>query len=163
MENIAYHESPSYSPLQLAELLGLAVNKARTRELLPEIVGDRKALERLLAESCRERRVPDRDLLSTVSAKNISLAELERIKELAKSFRQHAPSADHRAAATLLYHAAIAAAANHHGVNISAISLSARAMLYDDLAYALAGDPLGKMFEGVVERFISADDTEKSE
>lgn len=72
-----------------------------------------------LAELCKVEAISGELLLATVSAPETSLAVLGRIKELAKRLLKEAPPDARRAAATLLYHAAVAAALATHGVNIS--------------------------------------------
>jgi hypothetical protein len=57
-------------------------------------------------------------------------------------------------AATLLYHAAIAAAYAQHGVNVSSRPIETRRDLYEDLGNAFTGAMLGDVFRQAVDRAI---------
>ena len=111
-----------------------------------------------LAELCKVEAVSGELLLATLSAPGTSPAVLGRIKELAKRLLNKAPPDAHRAAATLLYHAAVAAALATHGVNISSRTSAARWPLYEDLSSIFADHPLGRIFRQAADRIAAASD-----
>lgn len=84
--------------------------------------------------------------LATVCAPDTSLGTLHEIKELSKTLLKRAGSQAQRSAATMLYHGAIAASLGRHGINISSRPIERHISLYENLAIALAGDPLGPVF-----------------
>jgi hypothetical protein len=76
---------------------------------------------------------------------------LQGIKELAKSLTARAHTESERAAAALVYHAAVAAALARHARNISSRGGAGRYELYEDLAALMAGSPLGQVFREAAE------------
>jgi hypothetical protein len=89
------------------------------------------------------------------------LAGLRTLKEMAKHRATQASEEAHRAAATLLYHATIAAALGRHGVNISSRPAASRWPLYEDLSAIFAAHPLGEVFRQAADR-IAATPEDKS-
>lgn len=139
-------------PSQLKALLALAAGPARERVPMPTQAADPRELRQLLTELCQGRTESGELLLTTISTATTPLAVLRNIKDLAKKLLDDARTEAHRHAATFLYHAAIAAAFCHHGVNLSTRPIGARGTLYADLAAGLSGDPLGQMFQQAAER-----------
>ena len=107
---------------------------------------------RLLSELCGETRDSGELLLATICDEQTPVEALRSIKDIAKELRIKARSETHRNAATLLYHAAIAAAYAWHGVNLSSRLIEVRCDLYEDLGVAFAGDPLGELFRRAIDR-----------
>ncbi len=91
-------------------------------------------------------------LLGAVCAPESSAASLCGIKDAAKALLLKAQRNDERAAATFLYHAAIAAAFGRHGVNISSFPIDARWTLYEDLATVMKGSAFGLIFREAADR-----------
>ncbi len=135
---------------QLKTLLGLATIPERAGESLQ--VAESARLSALLTELCHNEGRSGDLLLTTVCDPATALEVLRGIKELAKRLLAEAPTDAHRNAATVLYHAAIAAGVAHHGTNMSSRPLDARLPLYEDLAATLAGERLGLIFHAAVER-----------
>jgi hypothetical protein len=79
---------------------------------------------------------------------------LRDIKELAKELSSGAKTEAQRSAAGLIYHAAVAAALVHHGVNISGRPPESRLGLYEDLATAFVADSLGPVFRLAIDRIL---------
>lgn len=136
---------------QLKTLLGLATIPERAGESLPTQIAQNIRLSALLTELCHNEGQSGDLLLTTVCDAGTSLEVLRGIKELAKRLLAEAPTDAHRDAATVLYHAAIAAGVAHHGINMSSRPLDARIPLYEDLAATLAGERLGLIFRAAVE------------
>ena len=137
---------------QLKALLALAHAPRAQSALLPSELADSAGLARHLTALSQGSEQSGEALLSTLCNRQTPLAALQGIKELAKTLAEKAGSEVERGAATLLYHAAVAAAFGHHGHNISSRSGGARLELYDDLAALMAGDPLGRVFQEAADR-----------
>jgi len=108
-----------------------------------------------LTELCKGETASGELLLATVSASETPLAVLNGVKELAKRLLKEGPGDAHRAAATLLYHAAVAAALANHGVNISSRASAARWPLYEDLSTIFSDHPLGRIFRQAADRITA--------
>jgi hypothetical protein len=137
---------------KLKALLGLGERPQHAGGTLPTRDAEATELARLLGDLCQGRGRSGDLLLASVCDAETTVDVLRGIKELAKELRSGAPSDAHRHAATVLYHAAIAAGVAHHGMNISSRAFEARVPLYEDLAAALAGEPLGALFRTALER-----------
>jgi len=116
--------------------------------------GEKSGLGTLLTECCGAMGESGELLLATVCDEKTPLEALRGIKDIAKELRAKVPSDAHRHAATLLYHAAIAAAYAQHGVNVSARPIENRCDLYEDLGNAFAGAVLGEVFRRAVDRAL---------
>jgi hypothetical protein len=139
---------------QLKTLLGLASRPPGLRKSA-SLMAKAPSLDelcRLLSELCGEAREPGELLLATICDEQTPVEALRSIKDIAKELRIKARSETHRNAATLLYHAAIAAAFAWHGVNLSSRPIEVRCDLYEDLGNAFAGDVLGDAFRRAVDR-----------
>jgi hypothetical protein len=97
-------------------------------------------------------------LAARVCETGASLSFLEFVKERSKEQRLLAKAPTLRDAATVVYHAAIAAAFASHGVTISARAISSRFGLYQDLAVVFADHPFGHIFQAAVDRMPFPDD-----
>ena len=144
---------------QLKALLALARGSDRQANFLPAGLSNRAELGRHLSALCGESAESGEALVSTTCNRETPLPALIAIKDLAKTLVPKAGSETERAAATLLYHAAVAAALGRHGRNISSRSGSARVELFEDLAAYMAGDPLGQVFQEAADALM----TEESE
>ena len=141
-------------PSGLKVLLSLAAGQSGDSGSLPSAVRDRAELVRLLTEMCAGSTEESGEvLLSTVTSRETPLQTLQGTKEMAKALMADAATEAHRAAATFLYHAAVAAALRF-GVNISTIPAESRVPLYEDLAGALGADPLGAVFRDAADRLV---------
>ena len=135
---------------QLRHLLTLAAGSANTtRDWLLEI-GDCCHMESLLSEMCTGSAQPGGGLLRAVCAADARLEVLLTIKKTAKELAVAAQGPAQYAAATLLYHLAIAAALGLHGQNISSQDSGKRLALYKDLAAELTDEELAAVFERAV-------------
>jgi hypothetical protein len=123
---------------------------------LPAVVKDRAELNRLLTELCAGTKESGEVLLGTVASRETPIEILQGTKEMAKALMAEASSDAHRAAATLLYHAAIAAAFARFGANISSVASESRVALYEDLSSAFGADPLGDLFREAADRLVEA-------
>ena len=137
---------------QLEALLGLAVEPDASPISLPPEAGDTRELQRLLNELLPDQRESVGLLLEALLPVDQKLEVLERLKELGKRLVADAPTESHRNAARVLYHAAIAAACAHHGVNLSSHPIRSRLSLYEELAALLGTHPLGAVFRKAVTR-----------
>ena len=118
-------------PAQLKALLALGASPCAEGPELPVQVPKSAELSRLLTELFENDSAGGELLLATVTARTASLTELRLVKDLAKGPLGRAPTPAHRDAATLLYHAAVAAAYADHGVNLSKQALAPRWPLYE--------------------------------
>jgi hypothetical protein len=137
---------------QLKALLALANVPAPAEQARPIPVPESAQLRRCLTELLANDASSGELLIATVSAPTASLTELRLVKDLAKGLVRRAQTSSYRDAATLLYHAALAAAYARHGVNLSAHAMAARRPLYEALAQRLEGDPLAAVFRRAVGR-----------
>jgi hypothetical protein len=139
---------------QLKELLALASTDVKaTRDWLLEI-GDSERLEQLLTEMCGDAVPPGSALLQAACSADTPVETLVEIKSVAKRLAVAAEAPAQNAAATLLYHLAVASALGHHARNISSKDPAARLPLYKDLA-ELSDDDLAVIFEKAVARIAS--------
>jgi hypothetical protein len=144
------------SPVQLAELLGLAAaDEPATHTAGGTGIRRQVLLERLAELMESDARQARAALLRTAEAAS-TVEELRRTMEEAKTYAAEALSDAHWSAATLLYHLAIAAAYAHHGVNLSARPPSSRLELYEDLASSLGADSISAVFRLAADK-IAAD------
>lgn len=134
------------SPDQLKALLSLALEKRANETSLPLDIATPAEIESSLAELCENQAQSGELLLTSAADAATPLDALRGIKDLAKSFLPRAENQAQSAAARLLYHAAIAAALAHHGVNISSRPIESRRSLYGDLAIVLDRGTLGEVF-----------------
>ncbi len=102
--------------------------------------------EALLDEMCRAHAGSNTGLLDKASNEATDVAELMRIKTLAKELIKEAGDSRQREAARLLYHVAIAAAFVHHGQSISGRPVEKQQLLFDRLAVTWAGHTIGRLF-----------------
>lgn len=140
---------------QLKRLLSLAQTSGHHADFLPAELANRRELARVLTALCGNTAESGEALLSTTCARQTPLAALQAIKDLAKSLVSKATSEVERAAATLLYHAAVAAALVHHEQNISSRTAGARYALYEDLAAFMAGDALAQVFQEAADKLAA--------
>ncbi len=144
---------------QLKTLLGLASRPPGQRESVALLgtVTDLDELRKLLSECCGAIGESGDLLLATSCDEKTPIEALRSIKDIAKKLRAKAPSEAHRQAATLLYHAAIAAAFARYGINLSSRSVDSRSELYEDLAIAFVAEPLGEVFRLAVDRAMNGE------
>ena len=143
------------SPTQLKALLGLAAGDPGDQESLLTYIPDREQLQHLLSELCADAEQAGEVLLAMACARDASLEVLSGLKEFAKRLSKKAATEPQRTAATFLYHLAIAAAIGQHSVNLSSRPSETRLELYEDLATALAGDPMGHVFRKAIDCVFS--------
>jgi hypothetical protein len=101
---------------------------------------------------------PYADLLEAAATETTPVAELVRIKDLAKGYLEDAADRRHRDAATLLYHVAVAAAFIHHDALISGRPMRKQRAVYEQLAAAWEGRPIGRIFREAAAR-VAAEGT----
>jgi hypothetical protein len=134
---------------QVKSLLGLAT-RTDVESPLPAAAADPTGLRAQLTELCQGQGQSGALLLDTVCEPQTSLHVLRGIKEMAKTLVSRAATESQRSAATVLYHAAIAAGAGYHSTNLSSQAIGPRLPLYEQLAEALGADPLGEVFLAAV-------------
>jgi hypothetical protein len=131
---------------QLKELLALAATDEKTtRNWLLE-VGDLEQLEYILTEMCDGTGQSANSLVQAVCSPQTPVEILIAVKSTAKLFAVAAEAPAQKAAATLLYHLAVASALGHHGRNISSKDPADRLPLYRDLAAELSDNELAAIF-----------------
>jgi hypothetical protein len=111
-----------------------------------------KALLVVAAKSRRPSADPYADLLDVAAQQTTLVPELMSIKERAKVLIGEAADTRHRDAATLLYHAAVAAAFVHHGAEISGRPMHKQQTMYERFAAKFAEQPLGRLFREAAAR-----------
>lgn len=109
-----------------------------------------------LAELCGTGPSGTVDPLTAVCSPSTPIATLRALKATSKRFAGTARSDEDRWAATLLYHASVAAAFAFHAEAISSRSVSDLWLLYEELAEAFGGEPLGEVFSGALRRLASS-------
>jgi hypothetical protein len=141
---------------QLQDLLALASTEVKaTRDWLLEI-GDFQRLDDLLMEMCASAGQSGGALLRAVCSADTPVETLVEIKSVAKRLAVAAEAPAQNAAATLLYHLAVASALAYHARNISSKDPEGRLLLYKDLAAELSDDELAAIFEKAVVQIGSA-------
>jgi hypothetical protein len=138
---------------QLKELLALASTDAKTTWNWLLEVGDLEQLEYLLTDMCSRIGQSAGALLRAVCSPATPVDALVAIKSTAKRLAVAAEAAPQKAAATLLYHLAVASALGHHARYISSKDPAERLGLYKDLAAELSDDDLAAIFEKAVAGF----------
>jgi hypothetical protein len=140
------------TPAQLKTLLGLGGEAQGTRNELLLLAARPAGMRQILRAIC----APDSEgidvALNMVCSPDTEPGALTDLKNRAKDLLGRVTGEEERAAATILYHAAIAAAFAHHGDEISSFPIDTRWVLYQDLADALAGDPLAGVFRTCTDR-----------
>jgi hypothetical protein len=126
--------------------------------------GDAAEDEALLDEMTRAHGGSDAGLLEKASNEATDVAELTRIKNLAKELIKEAGDSRHRETARLLYHVAVAAAFVHHARSISGRPVEKQQLLFDRLAVTWAGHTIGRLFGEAASRIANSQaSTPKSE
>jgi hypothetical protein len=144
------------SDRQLKELLALACSDVKaTRDWLLEI-GDFQRMDELLSDMCAGGGPSGSALLRAVCSADTPVETLVEIKGVAKRLSVAAEAPAQNAAATLLYHLAVASALGHHARNISSKDPADRLPLYKDLAAELSDDEMAAIFEKASDRIASA-------
>lgn len=134
---------------QLKALLSLAAEPGRAVASLPRIAA---RFDELLSQLSARHGFSSGELVDTICDPDSSVAALDATKEEAKRLRAKENSADLRDAATVIYHAAIAAAFARSGTNLSRRAIEQRFGLYEDLASAFAGRRLERIFRAAVDQ-----------
>jgi hypothetical protein len=106
----------------------------------------------LLDDMTRDRAGSNAGLLEKASNGSTGVAELTRIKDLAKDLIKESDDSRRREAARLLYHVAVAAAVVHHAESISGRSTQKQQLLFEKLAAAWAGHTIGQLFADAAAR-----------
>jgi hypothetical protein len=136
----------------LSTLLALAVSTSQSDVALATVARDSATLAARIDEIPTARGRSSALMLGEITNPDTPLDALRNAKDFAKDLADHSSTPARRAAATLLYHAAIAAALVHRGESISSIPIELRFELYEDLASVFAGDPLGHLFRRAADR-----------
>ena len=119
-----------------------------------------RALLVVAAKSSAPSVQPYADLVASTEQASTPLAELVRIKELAKGYLTTVSDRRHRDAATLLYHAAVASAFVHHATVISGRPMRKQRLVYEQLATAWEGRLIGRIFQEAASRVAAEDANE---
>lgn len=150
MDPRSAHSVDDCGPAQLKTLLSLA-RPRRKPSIVAPFRGHPEMLLGLLAEFASGGDGLGVDFLAAVTSGQTPLAALSRLKEVAKVLHSRQSDSVTRDAATVLYHAIIAAALVSHGTNISTRPLKYRATLYGELADLLETHALGRIFKRACE------------
>jgi hypothetical protein len=109
-------------------------------------------IERHLGDLIGASAGPGSELLNEAMQAATPVHRLRSIKEVAKALIKKSVTRHHRDAARLLYHTAVAAAAVHHAEPVSGRPMHEQQDVYERLAAAWTGHPLGRLFEGALAR-----------
>ena len=152
MSDVEYSFLEHCTGRQLNQLLELAASGAKSARDWVLEVGDWESMQALLASMCTGSEPSADGLLRATCSADTPLELLVSAKDIAKRFAAGAQDSAQNAAATLLYHLAIAAALAQFGRNISSNEATERRGLYEDLAAELPDDALAAVFEKAVAR-----------
>jgi hypothetical protein len=119
-----------------------------------------KALLIVASKSRPRSPAPYAGLLDEAVKETTTVQELAGLKEQAKGFLKEPADRRHRAAATLLYHVAVAAAFVRHGAQISGRPMRKQQPLYQQFADTWADHPIGQLFREAARRAAGIDTTE---
>jgi len=119
-----------------------------------------KALLIVASKSRPGSTAPYAGLLDEAVKETTTVQELAALKEQAKGFLKEPADRRHRAAATLLYHVAVAAAFVRHGAQISGRPMRKQQPLYQQFADTWAGHPIGQLFREAARRAAGTDTPE---
>ena len=119
-----------------------------------------KALLIVASKSRPRSTAPYAGLLDEAVKETTTVQELAGLKEQAKGFLKEPADGRHRAAATLLYHVAVAAAFVRHGAQISGRPMRKQQPLYQQFADTWAGHPIGQLFREAARRAAGTDTPE---
>ena len=111
-----------------------------------------KALLRVASKGQRRAAPLHARLLEHVIAEATPVRELMHIKERAKILIKDAADSRRREAATLVYHAAVAAAFVRHGARISGRPMNRNRPLYERFAATCADRRIGRLFRAAADR-----------
>ena len=100
----------------------------------------------IVASKSRRPAGPYADLIDRTVAPATSVEELTSLKDRAKVLLKEPGDRRHRDSATLLYHAAVAAAFVRHGATISGRPMRKQLGLYETFAAAWEDRPIGRLF-----------------
>ena len=139
-----------FSPHQAEKLLFLAFSGHSLIDLTE--MGDFDRLEFLLSQMSEPLGHPVGSLLEAVCSGTTAVETLVVIKAEAKRFVSTANTPAQKAAATMLYHLAIASALGNYGRFISSKDLSEALTLYARLADDLLDEELARVFRRAVSR-----------
>ena len=129
---------------QVKTLLLVASESRLSPDAAPAERADEAA--QLLAEMTGAAADSRSDLLDTAIDETTTVAELTRIKDLAKTLIKDAPDNARRETAQLLYHVSVAAAFVRLGASISGRPMRKQQILYEQYATRWAGHPIGRLF-----------------
>ena len=143
---------------RLRDLLDLALEPDGAVSSLAAELGDARTLGRLLTELLGDEATVEATVAGVVSP-DTPVGMLRSIKELAQRRMESADPGNHRNAAAVLYHCAVAAGYAHHGMNLSSRPIESRLALYEDLAAVFSGHPLAVVLRAAVDRDRRQSDT----
>lgn len=139
----------SASAVQLRRLISLADERPQTTEAVIPRLADPTELA-ILIDEIRPASTPAGDhLIAGVLDPGTGLGTFEATRRTARDLVEEAQNVKQRAAAELLYHAAVAAAYAQHGTNIASRPIEARQSLYVRLARLLGSGPIADLFRSV--------------
>src|SRR5262249_7062133 len=124
----------------------------QTKEAVMPRLGDPAELVALLDGIRPPAAGGGRRLIAAILDPATSVGGLENVRRHAGELIKRAENMTQKAAAELLYHAAVAAAYGRHGANIASRPIEARRVLYDRLATLLGPGPLGDVFRGMISK-----------
>jgi hypothetical protein len=138
------------SAVQLRRLISLANQRPQTTEAVIPRLADPTELAILLDEIAPAAVLIGDRLVSAVLDPATPLEGLETVRREARELIKRAQSVTQRAAAELLYHAAVAAAYVRHGANIASRPIDIRRTLYERLAGLLSSGPVADIFRSTI-------------
>jgi hypothetical protein len=139
------------SAAHLRRLISLANERPQSTEAVVPRLADPTELTILLDEIAPAA-VPNSNgsMVAAVLDPATPLTELETVYRQARELIKRAENVTQKAAAELLYHAAVAAAHARHGANIANRPIEARRALYKRLADLLGPSPLANIFRSIL-------------
>jgi hypothetical protein len=138
------------SSTQLRRLISLANERPQTTEAVIPRLADPTELAILLDQIAPASAAVGDRLVAAVLDPATPLAGLEIAHREARELIKRAQSVTERAAAELLYHAAVAAAYARHKENIASRPIETRRTLYARLAGLLNAGPLADLFRSTI-------------
>jgi uncharacterized membrane protein len=140
------------STLQLRRLVSLAADGPVSVENIIPVLAEPRELALRLSGIGQPAGADGTALVATVLDERASLDDLRSVHRAARSLIEKAEGPVERAAAELLYHAAVAAAFARHRAGIAERPIEQRRDLYAGLASQLGSGPLAQLFALAVDK-----------
>lgn len=144
--------SRQLSAVQTKDLLSIGSRATEPGQNWLFEVADFELMEMLLTDMRTGTIHSGAALMDAVCSPDTPVEALRAIKDLAKSLAKGTQAEDQQgAAATLLYHLAVASALGYHEENISSMDAAARLPVYREFVAEICDDSIGEVFEKALE------------